>query len=102
MNETVFSVGDVLKIKDLDALTESLGDKYNAMCGWSTTMDKDAGGEYEVKKVSRFRHPIPHYSYQFKETGYYWFSEDTIEISKSPDPECFSISFDEIMSFSKP
>lgn len=80
--EPLYSVGDIVRVKDLITLKDELGDPINALCGWyEEGMDQYAGGVYEVSDVHYADHgrKTPYYIYRFKDTESWWFSEDVLE-----------------------
>lgn len=103
MLEPLYTIGDFVKIKDLETLKRELGNPIHALCGWVNDMDRYAGGVYEVVELFKFGSgDSAHYSYQFRETAMWWFSEDVLEFL--PDtvitPESLLISYEEVMGVS--
>ena len=99
--EPLYQVGDLVKIKDLDRLKQDLGDDIRAQCGWAPMMNVYAGGVYEVASIVKSTYREFHYSYKFKETGLWCFSEDTFEEDAfEADGESANISmdYDEVMA----
>ena len=103
--EPLYKIGDFVKVKDLDKLKEELGYPIHAQCGWfSIEMDKFAGGVYEVVQIFSSNMCEFHYSYRFRETGGWWFSEDTIDTEWLDEIEVpsknVSMSYEELMGIS--
>ena len=96
MKQTLYKIGDTVKIKDLTTLKQELGDPIQAQCWWSAAMDKYAGGTYFVVDVIKSSANGFHYSYRLNGCRNWWFSEDTMEPPETAP--YISMGYDELMN----
>ena len=94
-----YKVGDLVRVKELDALKKEFGDKIRIPSGWHPNMNKFCGGEFTI---CSFRTRSGGTSvYYFSEDNEAWMFDECV-LESGPDdhfdPRLITMSYEDLFS----